>query len=249
MLELLLLILGLVKLRLAILLLGVVVQLLLLQESHHVINHLDDFLEPDRLAVQRQGDQVQLRSLRPLGGRTDHLQGLGLLGGGADLELNQARTRARQGLLEKFKRVIVVENLDGLRKRQQLLRAGLFDLLPLRSLCRAALLELLRELFIRCKRLVGVLQVIVHSCKLNAEVPDAGHPFLDLSLQRTDLLLFGCHQSLVVGDGAVLLRSCVIVILAHLIAHLLQDPGDLTALRRVIGTLGAGQKRKQLLPR
>mmetsp|Transcript_109570 Transcript_109570/g.274463 ORF Transcript_109570/g.274463 Transcript_109570/m.274463 type:complete len:250 (-) Transcript_109570:338-1087(-) len=249
MLELLLLILGLVKLRLAILLLGVVVQLLLLQESHHVINHLDDFLEPDRLAVQRQGDQVQLRSLRPLGGRTDHLQGLGLLGGGADLELNQARTRARQGLLEKFKRVIVVENLDGLRKRQQLLRAGLFDLLPLRSLRRAALLELLLEFAIRCERLLCVPQVVVHSRKLNAQIPDAGHPFLDLHLQRANLLLLGRHQRLVVGDGAVLLRSRVVVVLAHLIAHLLQDPGDLTALRRVIGTLGAGQKRKQLLPR
>mmetsp|Transcript_30008 Transcript_30008/g.75577 ORF Transcript_30008/g.75577 Transcript_30008/m.75577 type:complete len:240 (+) Transcript_30008:871-1590(+) len=239
MIELLLLILRLVELRAAILLLGVVVQLLLLQESHHVINHLDDFLEPDRLAVQRHGDQVELRSLRLLSSRTDHLQSLGLLGGGADLELDKARTCAWQGLFEQVERVIVVEHLDGLCKRQHLLGAGLLDLLPLRSLCRAPLLEFLFELFIGCERLLGVLEVVVHSGELNAEVSDAFHPLLDLSLQRSDLLLLGCHQSLVIGDGAVLLRSCVIVILAHLIAHLLQDPGDLTALRRVIGTLGA----------
>mmetsp|Transcript_151315 Transcript_151315/g.367548 ORF Transcript_151315/g.367548 Transcript_151315/m.367548 type:complete len:207 (-) Transcript_151315:939-1559(-) len=145
-----------VKLCDAVLLLVIVVGLLLLQDLHHVVDHLDDLVKGPLarrpFARQRQHQEFQAwlpRAIsRPMGllkrgqgSRADFLE--------VHAHLQEASAgSAWQSLLEQFEGIVVVEDFDGLCKRYELIRTGLRALLPLTRLCLAALVQLREELLV-----------------------------------------------------------------------------------------------------
>merc|ERR1719335_1198222 len=139
-LELTLLVLRSVELRLAPLLLLLVLHLLLLQQDDHVIDHLDDLLEPSLLAHERELDHAELRGVLLVLQVTERREGLVAHVAGRLRHLEQARRR--EGLLEEVQGIIIVEDLDGLRNRNRLLRAGRLALLVVLLRRGAALLQL-----------------------------------------------------------------------------------------------------------
>merc|ERR1719161_1404774 len=64
-LELLLLVIRRVKLCSAMLLLLLILDLLILQKTHHIVDHFNDFFETDLLPTEREGDEIQTRAVLP----------------------------------------------------------------------------------------------------------------------------------------------------------------------------------------
>mmetsp|Transcript_102995 Transcript_102995/g.296604 ORF Transcript_102995/g.296604 Transcript_102995/m.296604 type:complete len:517 (+) Transcript_102995:193-1743(+) len=240
---------GLIELALAVLLFRVILRLLSLQIRHHVVNHFDDLLEADTLAVQCQSDEVQARRGSSAAGRrrTHQLERARPLGGGGHGNLDQARTRAWQRGLEQIQSIVIVEDLDGLGQCEQLLGPGLLHLLPLSLLRGAALLQLSLERLIRGQGLLSVLNVVAHLRDADAQVADASHFILDLRLKRGDLLLLRHHELLEVLDGGHLRLRGVAEALGHLIGDLLQNTDDLTGLGDISSALRPGQEGQKLL--
>mmetsp|Transcript_96609 Transcript_96609/g.272768 ORF Transcript_96609/g.272768 Transcript_96609/m.272768 type:complete len:343 (-) Transcript_96609:1048-2076(-) len=96
----------LVKFHGAILLLAFVIDLLLLEVLDEIIDELDDLLEADLFAVQRQGDEVEVHAT--LAGRDpgaelrEHGSGLRAEGLRAGLNLHEARRGAGECVFEQF---------------------------------------------------------------------------------------------------------------------------------------------------
>merc|ERR1719182_1000307 len=143
-LELTLLVLRSVELRLAPLLLLLVVLLLLLQQDNHVIDHLDDLLEPSLLAHERELDHAELRRVLLVLQVPERREGLVAHVAGRLRHLEQSRRR--KSLLEEIQGVIIVQDLDGLRNRNRLLRAARLARLIVLLRRGAALLQLGHEL-------------------------------------------------------------------------------------------------------
>mmetsp|Transcript_77034 Transcript_77034/g.193766 ORF Transcript_77034/g.193766 Transcript_77034/m.193766 type:complete len:270 (+) Transcript_77034:570-1379(+) len=101
---------GIIKLLGAILLLIVVIRLLLLQSRHETLDHLDDLIHADLLAIQRQRDEVEASvAVTRQDLRTDPLHQVPCLGahrGSSCLELQEARAGARESFLEQLKGIV-----------------------------------------------------------------------------------------------------------------------------------------------
>ena len=83
------------------------------------------------------------------------------------------KARGRQGLLEEVERVVIVEDLDRLLDRDELLRAALHARVVVRLGRRAALLELGSELLVLTKRLLRILEVVLQVHDLDGGLPGA----------------------------------------------------------------------------
>merc|ERR1719453_2055252 len=152
-----LLVLRRLELRLAPLLLRLVVLLLLAEQHNHVVHHLDDLVEAHLLALEGKLDEAQLLrvALRRVPHRREGLVANVALG--AHLE----KRRRRKRLLEQVQRIVIVQDLDRLLDRDELLRARLHPRVVVRTRGRAALLQLLKELLILAQRFLRVLEVVL----------------------------------------------------------------------------------------
>mmetsp|Transcript_90732 Transcript_90732/g.235308 ORF Transcript_90732/g.235308 Transcript_90732/m.235308 type:complete len:514 (+) Transcript_90732:135-1676(+) len=240
----LLLVVSQIKLREAILLLVVIVQLLLLQHLNHLINHLDDLVEASLaqgfLSGERERQQLQtgpVLAKRTLPSSAQRGQRPRSHGRGRHRHLHQAGTGARQSLFEKIERIVVVEHLDRVSKRDQFLSAGLRPLLPLGGLRLAACLEIPEELLVRGQTRLGVRQVLLHLNDLNADLANLRRLGLHGARERRHLFGLGRHEPLVRLDGRLFRGRGICQILRHGVAHLLQDAKDLPRLRSIIAAL------------
>mmetsp|Transcript_64498 Transcript_64498/g.199999 ORF Transcript_64498/g.199999 Transcript_64498/m.199999 type:complete len:295 (-) Transcript_64498:105-989(-) len=179
-LQLLLLVIGQVKLFLAILFLVVVVVLFFLQDLHHVVAHLDDFVKgalAERFpAAQCKHKEVQARTVRRAGHTlcpSHYFQGARAHQGCARVHLHEAGTCAWECFLEELQCVVVVEDLDGVRDRHEFFCPDLGPLLPLSRFGRAALLELCEELFVLFQPLRRVRLVLLQLHNFDSYLPDS----------------------------------------------------------------------------
>mmetsp|Transcript_4638 Transcript_4638/g.10465 ORF Transcript_4638/g.10465 Transcript_4638/m.10465 type:complete len:476 (+) Transcript_4638:821-2248(+) len=246
------LVVGLVELRTAVLLLLIIIHLLLFQVRHHAINHADDLLETGLLAMERHHEELEaaaVTSRHTLHCVPRHHQGTHLPRAHAPTpHLHEAGSGSWQSLLEEVKGVVIIQNLDCLCQGGELIGARLHPDVPLRGLCSAALIEICEELFVLKERLLCGREVILHLLDCNAQLADLLGLLLDGSGEGRQLLLLGGHECFVGGDGALLRGSFLREALCHLIAQLLQDSGDLAALRRVFVALLAREEGQETLP-
>mmetsp|Transcript_105742 Transcript_105742/g.256886 ORF Transcript_105742/g.256886 Transcript_105742/m.256886 type:complete len:518 (+) Transcript_105742:640-2193(+) len=238
------LVLGAVELLLAVLLLMLVIHLLGLERRNHGVDHFQDLLEADLLALQRHGQEVQVGAARSVApdGFPDHGQGALPLFLAPGVHLHEARPGARQGLLEEVQGVVAVEDLDGLGDGHELLRPRLHSLLPLPLLLVAAGVQVTEELLVLQQCLLSVREVILHLHDLHGELAAALHLGLEGLREGGHLLLLGGHELLEVLDGRLLGGSGLIKALGHVRAQLLQDAHDLAAPGRVAGALAAAEE-------
>mmetsp|Transcript_33665 Transcript_33665/g.88159 ORF Transcript_33665/g.88159 Transcript_33665/m.88159 type:complete len:450 (+) Transcript_33665:880-2229(+) len=251
MLQLLLLVIRVVELLLAILLLGIVIHLFLLEHLHHLVDHADNLAEIYLLPRQRHRQQVELRvaaaRMVAAGLRDGAERALAQLV--AVGHLDEARAlRGRQGLFEKVEGVVVVEELDDLCQGEELLGARLAALLPLAGLRGAAFLQLGQELLVLCQGLLRERQVVLHLHDGHPELPDPAGLGLDGLGAGIDLLRLGLHELLEGRDGLLLCFGRVGQGLGHVLRELLEDAGNLPALGRVLAGLASGEEREDRLP-
>mmetsp|Transcript_25323 Transcript_25323/g.80493 ORF Transcript_25323/g.80493 Transcript_25323/m.80493 type:complete len:535 (-) Transcript_25323:420-2024(-) len=223
------LILRLVELRLTEGLLLFVGLLLLAEQGHHVVNHLDDFVEGASLAAQSQGDEVEAGILVPVlcPRGPDHHQRPALYLCVGDLGLQECR--AWQRPLKEFKGIIIVQNIDGVCECDKLLRARLGTLLPLRLLGLATRLEIGKILLVLEESLGGVIQVRLYGLDLHADLSDTLQLRLNCLCVRLHLLRLCCGKRLKVPDGLFFCRGELGEALLHGLLHLFQDVDDLHA--------------------
>merc|ERR1719274_53892 len=240
-LELTLLVLRLVELGLAPLLLLLVLLLLLLQQDDHVVDHLDDLLEPSLLPHERKLDQTDLRRVLRVLQVRERREGLvahvAVVG-----HLEQARRR--EGLLEEIQRIVVVQDLDGLRDGDHLFRAALLARLVVRLRSGAALLQLSCELLVLRQSILRIRQVVLQVHDLHCERALALQLRLDRLRRLLDLLLLRARHRVELRNRGVLLRSHVSQLLLHVLKQLLQDAHNLPRRRRV-----ARRRRQELRQR
>mmetsp|Transcript_50375 Transcript_50375/g.107923 ORF Transcript_50375/g.107923 Transcript_50375/m.107923 type:complete len:476 (-) Transcript_50375:133-1560(-) len=252
MLKALLLVVSQIELCTAVLFLLIVIHLLLLQVRHHAINHGDDLLKTGLLAMERHHEELEaaaVTSRHTLHCVPRHHQGTHLPRAHAPTpHLHEAGSGSWQSLLEEVKGVVIIQNLDCLCQGGELIGARLHPDVPLRGLCSAALIEICEELFVLKERLLCGREVILHLLDCNAQLADLLGLLLDGSGEGRQLLLLGGHECFVGGDGALLRGSFLREALCHLIAQLLQDSGDLAALRRVFVALLAREEGQETLP-
>merc|ERR1719389_363538 len=226
-LQLALLVLRGVELRLAPLLLLLVLLLLLLQQDNHVIDHLDDLLETSLLTHQRELDHAELRRVLLVLQVRERREGLVAHVAVRLRHLEQARRR--KGLLEQVQGIIIVQDLDGLRNRNRLLRAARLALLVVILRRGAALLQLRHELLVLAQGILRILQAVLL------------HLSLDRLRGRLDLLLLRGHQRVEFRLRGVLRLGSVSELLLHVLQKLLQNAHDLARRRRV-----ARRRRREL---
>merc|ERR1719236_456591 len=230
-LQLALLVLRGVELRLAPLLLRLVLLLLLLQQDNHVIDHLDDLLETSLLAHQRELDHAELRRVLLVLQVRERREGLVAHVAGRLRHLEQGRRR--KGLLEEVQGIIIVQDLDGLRNRNRLLRAARLALLVVLLRRGAALLQLGHELLVLAQGILRILQVVLQVDDLHRHLAVLLRLHLDRLRGRLDLLLLRSHQRLALRLRGVLLLGRVRDLILHVLQKLLQDAHDLARRRRV----------------
>ena len=165
----------------------------------------------------------------------------------AHAHLHEARGGGRQGLLEEVQRVVVVEDLDGVGQGDELLRAGLLDLLELAGLGLAGLVEAGEEVLVREEGLLGVREAVLHLGDGDTELRDLGQLRLDGGRAGGDLLALGGHELAERRDGGVLGGGRVAKVLAELVVERLQDAADLAALGGAVRGLGVRQEGHHLL--
>merc|ERR1719352_2106891 len=230
-LELALLVLRSVELRLAPLLLRLVILLLLLQQDNHVIDHLDDLLETSLLAHKRELDHAELRRVLLVLQVRERREGLVAHVAGRLRHLEQGRRR--ESLLEEVQSIIIVQDLDGLRNRDRLLRAARLAISVVLLRRGAALLQLRHELLVLAQGILRILQVVLQVDDLHRHLAVLLHLSLDRLRGRLDLLLLRGHQRVEFRLRSVLLLGSVSELLLHVLQELLQDAHDLARRQRV----------------
>merc|ERR1719313_2221572 len=196
------------ELRLAPRLLRVVVLLLLAKQHNHVVDHLDDLVEAHLLALESKLDEAQLLgvALRRVLHRRERLVA------NAPLGAHLQKRRRRKRLLEEIQRIVVVQDLDRLLDSDELLRARLHPRVVVRTRCRAALLQLRKELRVLAQRFLRVLQVVLQVDDLHGHHAVLFQLHLDRLSRGRNLLLLRSDQRFEVGDGTVLrLRDVALV--------------------------------------
>mmetsp|Transcript_78354 Transcript_78354/g.253434 ORF Transcript_78354/g.253434 Transcript_78354/m.253434 type:complete len:528 (+) Transcript_78354:707-2290(+) len=225
-----------VNIFLAIHLLVVVIDLLLTEQSDHLVNHGQHLVEVDLLAAQSQRDEVQavvVAATERLNGHVAHL---------LVLDGHLQERGARQGGFKKFKCIVIIQDLDGLSDRQSLLGTGLLHDLVLLRLGRTVLVQVNQELFVLLVGRGSVLQVLPELLDLDTSLAKALRLLLNGLGVRRDLLLLGRDQTLIVRLGLLLRLRDIGQVRLHGVLHLLEDARDLAALRGVALTLALRQE-------
>merc|ERR1719162_962787 len=187
-------------------------------------------------ATQRQEDEVQIVTvscLRPsvredrtsLGSRLSALQ------------LQKAGACAWQRLLKQLQGIIVIQDADRVRQRYHLLRAHLLLLLVDARLLSAVLVHVSGELLVFRKGLRRVTRVVLQGDDLNTKLAHSTSLHFNRLGQGGDFLLLRGQQRLVVLHGSFLLLHHSLLVGIHGITHLLQNPNDFAAGRRILATL------------
>merc|ERR1719353_556626 len=229
------------ELRLAPLLLCVVVLLLLAEQHHHVVDHLEHLVEAHLLALESKLDEAQLLRVvlyRGLHRRESILANASL---GAHLE----KCRRRKRLLEQIQRIVIVQDLDRLLDGHELLRARLHPRVVVRTRCRAALLQLRKELRILAQRFLCVLEVVLQVDNLHRHLAVLLQLHLDRLSRGRNFLLLRSDQRFEISDGSILRLRDVAQLLLHVLQELLQDADDLARTRRVTGLRRSRQELRQ----
>merc|ERR1719269_253377 len=229
------------ELRLAPLLLRLVVLLLLAEQHNHVVHHLDDLVEAHLLALEGKLDEAQL--LRVALRRVLHRRE-GLVAN-VTLAAHLEKRRRRKRLLEQVQRIVIVQDLDRLLDRDELLRARLHPRVVVSTRCRAALLQLLKELLVLAQRFLRVLEVVLQVDDLNSHLAVLLRLHLDRLSRGRNLLLLRSDQRFEFGDGSVLILRDVAQLLLHVLEQLLQDTDDLARSRRVTSLRRSRQELRQ----
>mmetsp|Transcript_32159 Transcript_32159/g.58807 ORF Transcript_32159/g.58807 Transcript_32159/m.58807 type:complete len:270 (-) Transcript_32159:667-1476(-) len=213
------LVIGGVELLLAVGLLLVIFPLLLSENLNELIYEGEDLLKAHLLAGECHGDEVKSSFVTRVcnGGLLDQLQSSARHVSTAGLDLHEAW--AWKGLLEEFKGIVVVEDLDGLSKSKLLLCALLLDLFPLLVLCRTVLIHVGQELLILRQAFLGIFQIIRHLGNLNAQLACAGRLLLDGLCVCCQLLFLGCLQLCLVLLCSLFSLSDFSQLLLHLVLH------------------------------
>merc|ERR1719313_1013886 len=223
----------------------VVVLLLLAELRDQLVDHLDDLLEADLLAAERHRDEREIRAalLHLLQGR----EGLGAEVLVAVRELEERRRG--QGLLEEVERVVVVENLDGLRDGHELERPSLHTLFVLSRLRGAALLQLHEEDLICAELLLRVLQVILQVHDLHGGLSGALGLGLDRGSRGGNLLFLRRDETFVLRNRVVLDLRDAIQLSLHILLQLRQNPDDLLGDRDVLVATVRRQELRESITR
>mmetsp|Transcript_37464 Transcript_37464/g.85785 ORF Transcript_37464/g.85785 Transcript_37464/m.85785 type:complete len:501 (-) Transcript_37464:615-2117(-) len=221
----LLLVLGFVNFGFAVLALGIVVGLLLLEGLHHLFDQLGHLLEPNLLARQRQSDQVEMGVVVPRSSAADEGQRAG--SGGLRRGLHLQQRAGGERLLEQLQGIIAVKHLDSVGQSHKLLSPGLLDLIVLLRLFIAVFVELRRVALIRLQRGLGLIQIILHGGDFHGQITSALSLLLDRTLRRGDFLVLGSDKTVEVAHGLIFVVGDLIQPLHHLVLHCLQNADDL----------------------
>merc|ERR1719463_667296 len=139
----------------------------------------------------------------------------------------------REGLLEQVKRVVVVQDLDGLANSGDLLRAHRLALGPLLLLLRALHAEVGQESLRLLHLRRGVLDVVGGRRNGDRELAAPDRLRLDGLRRRGDLRLLRRRELLEARRRRLLGGHCALQVAGHLVLHGLEHAHDLTALAAV----------------
>merc|ERR1719310_30973 len=232
-----------VELGLAVLFLFVVSGLLLPEQHDHFVDHADNLREAHLLPTERKGNEVQPRVLPLVATKGPESLPPDLTHAHPRLQ----ERRARERFLEKFQRIIIVEDLDRLRKRNDLLCPHLRAVLPVLRLRRAVFFQVGKELLVLLEGLYCVLHILLRVHDFHAELSDTRQFGLDCLRRCLYLLRLRRHQLLVQFDGFLFGLGGVRQVRYHRVQHLFHDSDDLSALGCVLcrGALALGKERGQ----
>mmetsp|Transcript_71442 Transcript_71442/g.209782 ORF Transcript_71442/g.209782 Transcript_71442/m.209782 type:complete len:293 (-) Transcript_71442:350-1228(-) len=167
------------------------------------------------------------------------------------LNLKEGRARGGKGLREEAPRIVIVEELDGIRDGDLLLGAGALLLREGVFPRRAVLLQAVVQGRVFLELLARVVAVLLEVDDLHADLTKARRLRLDLLAQGDDLLLlrFHHHSELLLRR---LLSGCRLFhVLLHGVLHLVQDANDLAAARAAVAVsvlLGRGEEARHQVP-
>merc|ERR1719253_563998 len=222
-------VLGGVELPVAPRLLRLIIRLLLVERHDHVIDHLDHLLEALLLPAEREDQEVQIQAplaLLQLRNRIrTHI---------ASARRHLQQRRRSECFLKEVQRIVVVEHLDRLRDRNQLLRARRLASLVLFALRRTALLQLHQEPLVSAEAVLRVLQIVLQRHNLHRGLARTLRLRLDRVRRSLDLLLLRRHERLELGDRGVLRLRRLVELLLHVLLELVQNARDLARHRRVL---------------
>mmetsp|Transcript_142445 Transcript_142445/g.455317 ORF Transcript_142445/g.455317 Transcript_142445/m.455317 type:complete len:356 (-) Transcript_142445:159-1226(-) len=169
------------------------------------------------------------------------------LGREGALNLDEAHACARQRFLEKIQSIVIIEDLDGVRQGNDLLRPHLHLFLVDACLRGTICFHSREEFLVLIQRLGAVAEVVLHLRDLHAKRADPPEFLLDGLRHSGDLLLLGSHQLLVGLDGTRLGGHRLLLLREHLVLDRLQDARDIATLRGVLFALPGGKEGQQLL--
>merc|ERR1719159_742341 len=217
-------------------LLRVVILLLLAQHGHHAVDLGKNLREVDRLRLQAVLDESQLSLVRPhlLEGLHDTAGLERSRRGRLLLQEAHRHLRERQRLLEQVQRIIVVEDLDGLADRGNLLAAHLAALRPLLLLRLAHRREVRNESLRVVHLRRGVLNVVGGRGGLHSKLAAAHRLRLNRLARGRDLRLLRSRHGLERLHGLLLSRDSAAEVLVHLVLHGLEDADDLARPSAVV---------------
>mmetsp|Transcript_142456 Transcript_142456/g.455376 ORF Transcript_142456/g.455376 Transcript_142456/m.455376 type:complete len:480 (-) Transcript_142456:425-1864(-) len=237
----LLLVVRLIELDTAVLLFAFIINLFFLQGHDELIDHRNNLLEADLLAAQSEHDDVNamaaLAHLHMPADLCEHGHCLLALGREGALNLDEAHACARQRFLEKIQSIVIIEDLDGVRQGNDLLRPHLHLFLVDACLRGTICFHSREEFLVLIQRLGAVAEVVLHLRDLHAKRADPPEFLLDGLRQSRNLLLLGGHQLLVGFDGSRLGGHRLLLLREHLVLDRLQDARDFAVLRGVLITL------------
>mmetsp|Transcript_27903 Transcript_27903/g.48572 ORF Transcript_27903/g.48572 Transcript_27903/m.48572 type:complete len:220 (+) Transcript_27903:1104-1763(+) len=175
-------------------------------------------------------------------------QSLLLLRSSAHFQLHKGTAGRWKGLLEHFKSVIVIEDLDRLCKCNLLFRTNLHVSLVLLLLCSTVCIQVCQKLRVLSQGLLGITQVVLHLHDRYARVSDAHCLVFNAGREGLDLLRFGSHEPLVGLDGGGFRSFRLRQALGHGVLHLLENADDLATRRCILVILLRGEEGRDLIP-
>merc|ERR1719199_1036504 len=115
--------------------------------------------------------------------------------GNPDLNLQETAGSTRESLLEKFKSIVVIQDLDGICKCKHFHLHHLLVFGPFFLLRLAIDLQICKELLALLEILLSVLQIILLLSSLHCNLANASSLCFDGLGQSINFLCFCCHKA------------------------------------------------------
>merc|ERR550537_2126524 len=120
------------------------------------------FIKPNLLASKSKRDEIKLRAaVRRASRCLNQRDGTRSHGLSCDINLDET-ARSRKGLLEQLKRIVIIQNLDGIGERGKLLGAILDILFIQFLLFIAVLIQISQKLLVLDETLTSITQIVLH---------------------------------------------------------------------------------------